>query len=36
VASFDPSRRRNDEMAVVDLDSKSLTYGQIVRRVASS
>ena len=33
VASFDPKRQRNDEIAVVDLDSKSLTYGQIVRRV---
>jgi hypothetical protein len=36
VASFDPARRRNDEMAVVDLDSGSLTYGQIVRRVEMS
>jgi selenium-binding protein 1 len=33
VASFDPARRRNDEMAVVDLDKGSLTYGQIIRRV---
>jgi methanethiol oxidase len=33
VASFDPARRRNDEMAVVDVDSASLTFGQIVRRV---
>ena len=33
VASFDPARRRNDEMAVVDLDSRSPTYGQIVSRV---
>jgi selenium-binding protein 1 len=33
VASFDPSRRRHDEMAVVDLDSKSLTYCQVVGRV---
>jgi len=36
VASFDPARRRNDEMAVVDLDSGSLTYGQILRRVEMS
>jgi len=33
VASFDPSRRRNDEMAVVDLDNTSSAYGQIVGRV---
>ena len=33
VASFDPKRQRHDELAVVDLDSKSLTYGQVVRRV---
>ena len=33
VASFDPTRRRNDEMAVVDLDNASLTCGQIVGRV---
>jgi selenium-binding protein 1 len=33
VASFDQKRQRNDELAVVDLDSKSLTYGQVVRRV---
>jgi len=36
VASFDPARRRNDEMAVVDLDYKSPTYGRIVRRVEMS
>jgi hypothetical protein len=28
VASFDPTRRRNDEMAVVDLDNGSSTYRQ--------
>ena len=33
VATFDPARRRNDELAVVDLESGSLTYGQIVRRL---
>jgi methanethiol oxidase len=33
VASFDPARRRNDEMAVVDLDDRSPAYGQIVGRV---
>src|SRR6516225_5146746 len=33
VASFAPARRRNDEMAVVDLGDGSLTYGQIIRRV---
>jgi hypothetical protein len=31
VASFDPKRQRNDELAVVDLDSKSPTYRQILR-----
>jgi len=36
VASFDAARRRHDEMAVVDLDSRSLTYGQIVCRVEMS
>lgn len=36
VASFDPTRRRNDEMAVVDLDNRSRTYGQIVGRVQMS
>jgi hypothetical protein len=34
VASFDPARRHNDEMAVVDLDDRSPAYGQIVGRVA--
>ena len=29
VASFDPLRRRNDEMTVVDLDTRSPTYRQI-------
>ena len=36
VASFDPARQRNDEMAVVDLDNRSPSYGQIVRRVEMS
>jgi selenium-binding protein 1 len=30
VASFDPTRRRPDAMTVVDLDSGSASYGQIV------
>jgi methanethiol oxidase len=36
VASFDRTRRHNNEMAVVDLDNRSPTYGQIVRRVEIS
>jgi methanethiol oxidase len=36
VASFDPTGRRNDEMAVIDLDNGSPTYGQIVCRVEMS
>jgi methanethiol oxidase len=30
VASFDPTRKRPDAMAVVDLDSESAGYGRIV------
>jgi hypothetical protein len=36
VASFDPARRHNDEMAVVDLEKRPLTFGQIVGRVEMS
>src|SRR5690349_1981480 len=34
VASFDPSRERPDELAVVDVDPGSAEYGRIVGRVA--
>jgi selenium-binding protein 1 len=34
VASFDPTRRTPDELAVVDLDPGSPDYGKIVERVA--
>src|SRR5437016_566896 len=34
VASFDPARQRPDELAVVDLDPASSSYGQIVGHVA--
>ncbi|NRO95805.1 selenium-binding protein [Paraburkholderia sp. NMBU_R16] len=34
VASFDPKRATPDEIAVVDLDAKSPSYGTIVHRVA--
>ncbi|MGG1946349.1 selenium-binding family protein [Trinickia sp. NRRL B-1857] len=34
VASFDPTRRAPDELAVVDLDPGSPDYGKIVERVA--
>ena len=34
VASFDPKRATPDEIAVVDLDADSPSYGTIVHRVA--
>ena len=34
VAEFDPGRKRPDRLAVVDVDPQSVTYAQIVGRVA--
>jgi hypothetical protein len=36
VASFDPTRKRPDVMAVVDLDSQSAGYGRILGSVSAA